>query len=341
MKLKLLIFFTAFTQVVFSQKAKDPVIPYSYCNWTNMSLNKLYLPTKNDTCLFVVSTRNYNGTINQFLDYDYDTTGTLKYFAVYFHGNQWTAVPHSSLAELLDQKELFKDFVIFTEGLGKTYTSGIDRATKMMRTYGVDELFFDWPTERPYMRPGKNIKTTCNVAPKVAIPYAQLLLQFQIYKNEHPAKFKTVTLFFHSMGNLLLMYDLKNDLFKQISLKLANSVVLNAACVGETNHREWLDKLVISENIYITINHGDKNLNGAKIIFLEHQLGERPKSDLSKKAQYINFSNVLEKEHNYFIIPSLLKEKPFLKQFYADVFAGKIPQLNYPDTLIQKKQRGN
>jgi hypothetical protein len=306
-----------------------------------MCLNKHYIPTTSDTCLFVVSTRNYNDTLKEFVDFDYDTTGSLKYFAVYFRGNQWTAVPYQSLAGLLDQKNTFMNFVIFTEGLGKTYTSGIDRATKMIRIYGVDALFFDWPTERPYMRSGQNIKTTCKVAPQVAVPYAVFLEQFQYYKNEHPQKFKTVTLFFHSMGNLVLMYDLKNNLFKNLSPNLVNSVVLNAACVGEAKHKEWLDKLSISENIYVTINNRDRNLNGAKIIFLENQLGERPKSDLSKKATYVNFSSVLNKEHNYYIIPSLLNQKPFLKQFYADIFAGKIPQLNYPAKLIGKGKQDN
>ncbi len=304
-----------------------------------MSLNKNYVPSKNDTCLFVVSTRNYNDTLKEFVDYDYDTTGTLKYFAVYYRGNNWTAVPHRSFEELLDLKNTFKNLVIFTEGLGKTFTSGTDRATKLMRIYGIDEILFDWPTERPYMRSGKNIKTTCTIAPNVARSYAVFLQQFQTYKNEHPAKFKVITLFFHSMGNLLLMHDLKNDLIKNISPNLANSVILNAACVGQTNHKEWLDKLIISQNIYVTINNKDRNLNGAKIIFLEHQLGERPKAEFSKKVNYVNFSKVLKKEHNYYIIPSLLKEKPFLKQFYADIFEGKIPQLIYPGTLIAKKKK--
>jgi hypothetical protein len=322
--------------LLFSQKKNDPIVPYSYCNWTNMVLNKHYIPKQNDTCLFIVSTRNYNDTLKEFVDYDYDTTGALKYFAVYFHGNQWTAVPYQSLYELLNLKKTFNDLVIFTEGLGKTFTSGTDRATKLMRMYHVDVLFFDWPTNRPYMRSGKNIKTTCYVAPKVAQPYALFLEDFQTYKQKHSAKFKTTTLFFHSMGNLLLMYDLQNDLFKNISPGLANSVVLNAACVGQTHHKEWLDKLNIADHIYITVNNKDRNLNGAKVIFLEHQLGERPQPPFSNKVRYVNFSRVLEKEHNYYIIPSLLKEKPFLKQFYADIFAGKIPQLIYPVPLKSK-----
>lgn len=337
MHLRVLTILLLIKNTIFSQKDKKIGVPYSYCNWTNTSLNKTYYPTINDTCLFVVSTRNYDESKHEFVDYDYDTTGTLKYFALYYQGNNWTAVPYASLEELLNLKSSFKNLVVFTEGLGKTFTSGVDRATKLMRTYEVDEIFFDWPTDRPYMKPGKNIKVTCNVAPKVAVPYVRFLEEFQIYKISHPEKFKVVTLFFHSMGNLLLMYNLQNDRFKNIDPNLINTVILNAACVNQTRHKEWLDKLTFANRIYLTINDRDRNLRGASIIFGDHQLGEKPKKEFCEKAKYINFSNILSKEHNYFMMTEVLKEKPYLQQFYANIFEDKVPELNYPKTLIKKK----
>jgi len=314
----------------FTQNGKPAAEPYSYCGWNNMILNKTYQFTKKDSCLFVVSTRNYNDTLKEFVDYDYDTTGTLKYFAVYFKGNNWTAVPYPTLEKLLELKESFKDFVVFTEGLGKTFTSGVDRGTKLMRIYNIDELFFDWPTQRPYMKRGKNIKTTYLVSAKVAKPYAVFLEEFQNYKNTHASKFKTTTLFFHSMGNLILMYDLKSELFKNIKPGLADNVLLNAACVPQHKHAEWLSKLSFSKNIFVTVNKKDRNLNGARLIFFRHQLGQKVKQPLCPNVHYINFSKVLHKEHNYYLIRTLLAQKPFLKQFYADMFKGKMPVLEYP-----------
>lgn len=334
MKLELLILFIFIYSNTFSQKDSKLGVPYSYCNWSNVSLNKNYIPTENDTCLFVISTRNYDESKHEFLDYDYDTTGTLKYFALYFNANQWTAVPHASLSELLQTKLAFKDLVIFTEGLGKTFTSGVDRATKLTRTYDIDCLFFDWPTERPYMRSGKNIKATCYVAPKVAIPYVSFLEEFQTFKNKHTTNFKSVTLFFHSMGNLLLMYDLKNDRFKNISQNTINTVVLNAACVNQTKHKEWLDKLTFTDKIYVTINNKDRNLRGASIIFGDHQLGEKPKKEFCEKVNYISFSEILSKEHNYYVMPEVLNKQPLLKTFYSDIFKGEKPQLKFTDTSI-------
>jgi len=332
----LLIAFLLIGGRIFSQKDKLSGPP-SYCNWANVSLNKNYNPSEDDTCLFVASIRNYNETKHEFVDYDYDATGTIKYFAVYFKGNHWVAVPHSTLTELMELKKTFKNFVVLAEGLGKTFTSGVDRATKLMRVYDVDELFFDWPTARPYMRSGKNIKVTSYLAPKAAKVYASFLKDFQDYKTAHSEKFQTVTLFFHSMGNLLLMYNLKNNAFNSISPSFANSVVLNAACVNQTNHKVWLDKLSFADQIYVTINDKDRNLRGASIIFGDHQLGEKPKAVFCEKANYINFSKVLDKEHNYYIMQPLLTEKYFLRKFYATIFEGKTPEKNYPETLIKKK----
>lgn len=313
-----------------SQTAKYSSIPYSYCSWSNMALDKNYRFTKDDTCLFVVSTRNYKDSLKEFMDYDYDTSGTLKYFAVYFKGNTWTAVPYPSLEALLGLKKEFKDMVVFTEGLGKTFTAGVDRATRLKRTYDVDALFFDWPTQRPYMKPGKNFRTTYKVSYQVAKPYAKFLEAFQNYKEAHVSSFKQVTLMFHSMGNLVLMYDLKQDLFKHIKPGLADQVLLNAACVPQRKHSVWLAKLTFAPQIFVTINKRDRNLNGAKLILFRHQLGEKVKKPKLANVHYVNFSKVLEKEHNYYLIRPLLLEKPFLKTFYADIFAGKMPVLEYP-----------
>lgn len=339
MKFSLLFLWTFFCIQIFSQKSSALRGPNASCSWDNVCLDKSYKPTTGDTCLLVASIRNYDAARHEFVDYDYDTTGTIKYFAVYFRGNQWYAVPHESLTELMEQKQSFGDFVIFTEGLGKTFTSGIDRATRLMRVYHVEGLYFDWPTARPYMRSRKNIKVTSLVAPKAAKAYAVFLKDFQQYKNTHSEKFKTVTLFFHSMGNLLLMYNLKTNALNGLSPFLVNSVILNAACVNQTHHKEWLDNLSFTNQIYITINDKDMNLRGASIIFRDHQLGERPKGDFSEKANYINFSHVLSNEHNYYIVQNVLKEKPFLKKFYEDIFAGKDPDKNYPKALLKKKSK--
>ena len=325
----LLLFLFSFG-IAFSQGTNSIPSGYSGCDWSKMVLDKSYIPEKEDTCIFVASTRHYNDTLKQFVDYDYDTTGSLKYFAVYFQGSRWTAVPYPNLETLLDLKPDFKNFVVLTEGLGKTFTSGIDRATRLKRIYDIDELFFDWPTQRPYMKSGKNFRTTYRVSREVAKPYARCLEELQRYKDAHPSKFKITTLMFHSMGNLVLMYDLKNDLFKNIKPGLADNVILNAACVPQRKHARWLSKLGFSKQIFVTINKRDRNLNGARLVLFRHILGEKVKKPLVPGVHYVSFSKVLEREHNYYLIRPLLQQKPYLKAFYAGIFAGNMPALQYP-----------
>lgn len=305
-------------------------MPYSYCNWDNMQLNRHYQPAPDDTCLLVVSTRHYHDSLKEFLDYDYDTTASLHYFAVYFRGNAWTAVPYSNLESLLDLKPSLRNLVIFTEGLGKTYTSGVNRATMLMRLYHIDEIFFDWPTQRPYMSRGKNFKTTYQVSGEVAKPYATFLGEFQRYKDSHAPKFQSITIMFHSMGNLILMHGLRSGLFSNIHPGFADQVILNAACVPQKRHAQWLSKLQFSKEIFVTINDRDRNLRGARLILLRHVMGETTKKPYLPGIHYVDFSKVLNREHNYYLIIPLLRQKPFLKQFYTDVFSGKMPVLTYP-----------
>ncbi len=337
MKIYFTILLAFITSHLFSQKySKYESIGYS-CDWDKMVLNKNYIPTKNDTCFFVVSVRNYDPNKTNFLDYDYDTTGTLKYFVVYFNQNKWVSVPYSSLEDMLNLKSSFENLVVFTEGLGKTYTKGVDRATRLITEYKTDVIFFDWPTERPAMKQGKNMKLTNKISEQIAVPYSVFLEEFQTYKDKNPTKFKTVTVLFHSMGNLILMHDLKHKLFKNIHPDLANSVILNAACVPQKKHAEWLSQLNISKHIFVTVNNSDRNLNGAKFVFMQNQLGHKPKGPYCKNVNYVDFSDVLQKEHNYFLIQPLLTEKPYLRNFYNTIFNGDVPQLKFTDPAISEE----
>lgn len=339
MKITFTIIFALFINLSFSQNGSKYSSTVYVCDWDKMVLDKNYKPSKDDTCFFVVSTRNYDPTKLSFLDYDYDTTGTLKYFVVYFNQNKWVSVPYSSLETMLNLKSDFGNTVLFTEGLGKTYTKGVDRTTRLIREYKTSVIFFDWPTERPEMKQGKNMKLTNKISKQIAVPYSVFLEEFQVYKEKNSGKFKAVTLLFHSMGNLIPMYDLKDNLFKNIHPDLADNVLLNAACVNPKRHDQWLSKLNISKHIFVTINNRDRNLNGARFVFWTNQLGHRPKGPFCKNVNYVDFSEVLHKEHNYFLIQPLLTQKPFLKEFYSKIFNGEMPQLKFVDKSISEEVR--
>lgn len=307
----------------------------SLCDWSNLNLNTHYSPAISDSCVFVVSCRTYDPQQKEFANHEYDTSGTLHYFAVYYSGNHWTAVPYPSLNALLNTKQHFKNMVVFTEGYGKTFTSGLYRATQLMRVYDVDEVFFDWPSYNPYLRQFKNVKTTYHLSASVARSYAKFLEELQAYKHQSAGKFKTLTLLNHSMGNLLLMHGIQQHLMDHLSPGFADQLILNAACVKQKRHNTWLNELAFSKTNYVTINSHDQILKVAKVLFWSRLLGERPKTRYySGNARYVDFSAVLGKEHNYVLFKSILNTKPFLKQFYNDIFEGKAPQLKFTKTPV-------
>ncbi len=329
MKIRYLFLVYVLSLKYYGQQNTYTPAPYSYCTWENMSLSKNYVSDETDSCLFVVSTRNFDSTKKQFFDFDFDTSRTLKYFAVYFKGDNWTAVQHPNLTALLETKQKFEDMVIFTEGLGKTFTSGVDRATKLLRIYGIDEIFFDWPTLHPELKRIKNFRAASKISDDVATCYAAFFKEFESYKKTHIFKFKHTTLFFHSMGNLLIMHDMKRNFLKDVSTHIVDNLILNAACVPQRKHARWVKKINFADDIYITINKKDRNLKGAKLLTLKHQLGEKVRKPRCKNVNYVDFTNVLNNDHNYYLVRTLLAEKPYLKKFYSDIFHGTIPLKQY------------
>ena len=102
-----------------------------------------------------------------------------------------------------------------------------------------------------------------------------------------------------------------------------------------------MEKIQFAEHIYLTRNKHDKNLNGAKIILWQHQLGERPRKPFAANAIYVTFSKVLGLEHNYFLMRPLLKMKPYLKDFYKSLFQGEAPTFGKEHYKPESKDNPN
>jgi hypothetical protein len=212
------------------------------------------------------------------------------------------------------------DVVVYAEGLGKTFTSALDRATRVTRTYGVSIIMFDWSTFNPSLKGGQNFRTTRANSKFAAKPFAAMLDSLDNIKKSDDDIFGHLTLFMHSMGNLLMMHAVKRG-YLNINEKLFDNVVINAACVPQRKHKYWVEKINIQDHLYITRNNHDRNLNGARFIsFFQHQLGERLRGPLAANATYIDFSNILNLEHNYFLYDDVWREKPQIEKIYYNIF---------------------
>jgi hypothetical protein len=140
----------------------------------------------------------------------------------------------------------------------------------------------------------------------------------------------------HSLGNRLIKEAVTNN-YIEVKEKLFDNIVLNAACVKMRGHKNWLEKLTIQDKIYVTRNNHDRTLNLARAAALSKRLGMHARWRKAKNAIYLDFSEVLSIEHNYFLMNNVLSRHPEIKAIYMAVFHGKDP--NFDDEFKFRTRR--
>ena len=301
---------------------------YTFCDWNKITFNPEYIPTNNDTAIVFVSVRDYFPAKTEFMGYELDSTHKIHYFTIYFNTNKWICVPRQNLEEAFIGTKKSKDMVVYGEGMGKEFTGDLDRATRLTRTYDVLTVMFDWPTYRPYLNGGKNYRKARVQSPEVAKLMCDFFIELEKIKPVVKADSLNLTLLFHSLGNRLIKEAVTNN-FINLKTKLFHHVVLNAPCVSKRGHKKWLEKLNIQDEIYLTRNNKDRTLALAKWVGFTEQLGRYWGGAKAHNAVYLNFSPVLEKEHNYFLLTGVLARYPDIKAIYSDIFHNR--SINFDD----------
>lgn len=309
-------FFAVFLFVTFISKAQFS--GYTFCDWDKIIFKTEYSPTNEDTAIVFVSVRNYFPGKEEFMGYELDSALRLRYFNIYFHHRSWICIPKQNLADAFYGVNKKKDIVVYGEGMGKDFPADIDRATRLTRVYDVTTVMFDWPTYRPNLTGGKNYKKARIQSTQVSKSLCSLFVELEKMKTDSV----NMTLLLHSLGNRLIKEAVTNK-FITTKTKLFNDIVLNAPCVKMRGHRKWLEKLNIQDKIYLTRNNKDRTLLLAKLAGFTEQLGRGAGLIKAKNAIYLNFSPVLEREHNYFLMTNVLARHPDLKSIYSDIFHGK------------------
>ena len=319
-------FLAVFLFVTFISKAQFS--GYTFCDWDKITFKTEYTPSNEDTAIVFVSVRDYYPGKEEFMGYELDPAVTLRYFTIYFQHRKWICVPKKDLADAFAGTDKNKDIVLYGEGMGKDFTADVDRATRLTRVYNVTALMFDWPTYRPGLSGGRNYKKARIQSTEVSKVFCSLFNELEKIKPQIISDSINLTLLLHSLGNRLIKEAVTNK-FISTKTKLFNSVVLNAPCVKMRRHRKWLEKVNIQDKIYLTRNNKDRTLLLAKLAGFTEQLGRRSALRKARNAVYLNFSPVLEKEHNYFLMTNVLSRRPDLKLIYSDIFHGK--RLNFND----------
>ena len=255
-----------------------------------------------DTAIVVASNRVIDNDNFRYLPEKRDGNG-IRYFVVYSHTGGWYVHPVASLKQAVSLlPDLHKDWVVYTEGMGKFFTSGVDRGMSMAGQYGVNVLLLDYPSITAHKKRLANYffaKKNAAIAHKDFTP---VLDTIRIMRSKNELGNGHLTLFFHSMGNIMMREIVKKKKVQQLNQSVwADNLILNAPCIPQRRHKQVLDAITFAERIYISYNPADYTLGGAYLVSKRYQLGKQVRKPVCQKAVYINFNELVGSGHSYFL----------------------------------------
>jgi hypothetical protein len=258
--------------------------------------------TTSDTAIVVASNRALQPGDLRFIS-ELQDKGIVRYYFVYSSGGRWHVLPRASLSgalALLPDRN--KDWIVYTEGMGKIFTSDIDRGMRVAGEYGINVLLLDYPSIRSTYKSIKNYKFAMHHAKIAYNDFVPVLDSFKLLRVQRKLGDGSLTLFFHSMGNYLIREIVRNNLlFKFNNTVWVDNLLLNAPCVPRRGHRKWIDQIAFAKRIYVHYNPEDGTLKWARIAGFRQILGEHAKRPLSSKAVYVNFNTLTGRGHSNFM----------------------------------------
>ena len=163
------------------------------------------------------------------------------------------------------------------------------------------------------------------------------------FKQDNKALVKDVNfiLLTHSMGSIVLEESMKHT---NSSVKnLFDTLVISASASNGKTHKQWVDKLNLSNNQYVLVNNNDPMLGFAGKKMKGRRLGRNLNSrfgrkfKLSDKATYIDITRG-DLEHRYYL-KNDLRNTSYIKKFFKQVLTGSKAQLN--NQSVYKKRRND
>lgn len=258
------------------------------------------LPTA-DTIFMVASNRATKFGDVRFMS-EKRGTDHINYFLVFLKNGVWNVWHTSFKTAITHLGKKNRDWVVYTEGFGKIFTTGVFRGLGMTSQYNVNVLYLDYPSYNTSKRIMGNYYFALDNAKQSGHDFAPVFDTLKKYKEKGTMGLGKITLFFHSMGNNMIMEMVKNNLIASLNTsKWIDNIILNSACVPEKNHKAWVDQLNFTNQIYVNYNPRDATLTGANFMSLKKQLGQEQKNDRSTKALYVNFNELCNRNHSNFM----------------------------------------
>lgn len=295
--------------------------------WKSVKLEKT-LPTRpitsKDTTIIVISNRKTAFDSLRYMTEERDGT-ELHYFFVYTGEGIWHAIPVQTLERAIElEPKKNDDWVLYTEGMGKLFTSDIARGIEMAGQYKVNVILLDYPSISSKRRSLGNYFFAIKNAKINYKDFAPAMEHIKQLRDAHKMGNGKLSLFYHSMGN-----NLQRELVLHHKISMLNNevwvdnLILNSACVPRRGTCKWLGKIHYAQHIYIHYNTQDYPLGGAYLVSKRLQLGQRPLRKTCKGVIYINFNTLCNREHSNFLsIPGRAPAKVEAIRHYSALLHG-------------------
>lgn len=232
---------------------------------------------------------------------------------------QFHRVLNAAVAEI-DQREDRDNIILFIHGRGKHP----DKAHRqrlladMEVDYSAKVLMFHWPS-------WKGLFGFPEAEARAAAPaFRDALIQLQTYRLQHPRRLDGIrfTLLTQSMGSLVLEESVIQS--SPATLKnLFDTIVISAPASPTSGHRQWVDPLALSSQLFIMSHSHDPVLGSAELHTRAACLGKSWPSQeqgFAQQAVYLDVTHAWV-VHRYYL-HRYLKRSPNLQRFYDRVLNG-------------------
>lgn len=308
--------------------------------WHRLSLDNSINPaaiSTNDTAMVVISNRIMQKDSMRFMSQKRDER-MLHYFFVYTKGGKWHIYETKDIEEAISyMPDKNKDWLTYVEGMGKLFTSDLERGITVTGMYGVNVIMFDYPSiSAAYGKGLGNYFFSVRNSKTAYKDFTVAFADIKSLRDHHKMGTGHISMLFHSMGNNVIREIVRHEKLFVINDEVwVNNIILNAPCVPQAGHRRWIDKIKFAERIYVHYNPKDYTLGGAYLVSKRNQLGMKINRQTSKHVEYINFHTLVAKEHSYFLsLPRRSPAKPEAIRHYRIVLHGNAADLDNMNAYI-------
>jgi len=321
-----------------SSAAKEPY--YTRFNtdsfWRKLVLEPANAPltiSRSETAIIVASNREPGKDSLRFMS-EVRGNGTVRFFVVYERAGQWRLHPFGSLrAAFAAIPDKDQDWLVYAEGMGKIFTTDIDRGFRVGKEYDLNILLLDYPSIRSTYKPYRNFRFVLRSSSIAYKDFTPVLDSLRTLRVSGLTGKGALSMMFHSMGNNIIRKIGQTKARQQLNgERWVDNLILNAPCVPQRRSGRWIDSLQFAKRTYVHYNPMDGTLKSSRIVSVRGILGERPVRPIAATANYVNFNTLCGPGHSNFLsFASWMIAKQEAIDHYAKLLHGGEVNLKNPN----------